>query len=565
MTRAEPSLPRALVSARTSGPLVPFPTMQACPSCGVTAEEAGRFCPACGAVLIEADLATVAAQAARGSDLAVLANSPLQARTTELSEPRSAPAPGSPRSTAATSLIGRTVGDFVIEGVIGGGSFGTVYRGRQRGLDRAVALKVPTYEIAADPVQALRFAREARAAARIVHPGVVAIYAVGELDDGRPYLAMQLIDGVPLDRILADGPIAPARALGVARDIASALSETHAADVVHRDLKPSNVMWRRDRNGDDRITLVDFGIAVCRPGNADATRLTSGGLIGTPHYMSPEQAHGEQVDARADLYALGCLLFELVTGATPFDGPGFEVLLAHLGRPPPRASERSPGVPAAIDALIADLMAKQPDDRPASADAVVARIDDALAELAGSRRSRARTATSSRSRPATRPPARAVTQPRLPARRRLAVVAAIAAGALALAGAAAFQLRGDEPEVAEPTAGEPTAGEPLRLITRDDGELIVHTLVPEVIRAGAPVRGHIEIKTKLGGAFGAKQVVITVEDPQHNATALTAAVHDSKPGHYAFRHRFAAPGVYVVRIFPSETETVSTLELDVVP
>jgi len=249
------------------------------------------------------------------------------------------------RLTAGGSLIGQTVGDFTFEAVIGGGSFGTVYRGRQIGLDRPVAIKVPSYEIAADPVQARRFAREARAAARVVHPGVVAIYAVGELDDGRPYLAMQLIDGEPLDRVLRDGPLPPVRALAIARDIASALSETHAAGVVHRDLKPTNIMWRRDRNGDDRITLVDFGIAICRPGNADAARLTTNGLIGTPHYMSPEQAQGEQVDPRADLYALGCLLFELVTGRPPFDGSGFEVLLAHLGHPVPRASACNPLVP----------------------------------------------------------------------------------------------------------------------------------------------------------------------------------------------------------------------------
>src|SRR5205823_94157 len=152
--------------------------------------------------------------------------------------------------------------------------------------------KVPTHEIAADPIQARRFAREARSAARVHHPGVVAIYAVGELGDGRPYLAMQLVDGEPLDRILEHGPIKAVRALGIARAIASALSETHAVDVVHRDLKPSNIIWRRDRNGDDRIVLVDFGIAVCKPGTAEATRLTAGGLLGTPHYMSPEQAHG---------------------------------------------------------------------------------------------------------------------------------------------------------------------------------------------------------------------------------------------------------------------------------
>src|SRR5262245_12723277 len=324
--------------------------MQACSGCGATTTESGRYCPACG---------------------------------------------------AAGSLVGRTIGDFAIEGVIGSGSFGTVYRGRQLGLDRPAAIKVPSFEIAADPVQARRFAREARAAARIVHPGVVAIYAVGELDDGRPYLAMQLIEGEPLDRILAAGPVPALRALRIVRGVASALSETHAADVIHRDLKPSNVMWRRDRNGDDRITLVDFGIAVCRPGHADASRLTSNGLIGTPHYMSPELAQGENVDGRADLYALGCLLFELTTGTTPFAGSGFEVLLAHLGRQAPRPTERHADVPVIVDRLVEQLMQKRPDDRPASADAVVALLDDAIAELErrGSRRTTRRT---------TRPPVPAV-------------------------------------------------------------------------------------------------------------------------------------------------------------
>ena len=231
------------------------------------------------------------------------------------------------------SLVGTKIDGYAVEGVIGGGSFGTVYRARQAGLDRVVALKVPTYEIAADPVMAKRFAREARAAAAIHHPGVVSIYAVGTLADGRPYLAMEYVEGKPLDSILSNGPLPVSRALTIARQIASALSETHAAGVVHRDLKPTNVMWRRDRNGDDVITLVDFGIAICKPGNAEATRLTANNLIGTPHYMSPEQAHGEVVDARADLYALGCLLHELLTGDTPYDGSGFEVLLAHLGRP----------------------------------------------------------------------------------------------------------------------------------------------------------------------------------------------------------------------------------------
>ncbi|HEX3480551.1 MAG TPA: serine/threonine-protein kinase [Kofleriaceae bacterium] len=531
--------------------------MQACSGCGTTTAGAGPFCPVCGAV-----------RDPSGTELA-------------------ATAPGAPAASA--SLVGRTIGDFVIDGVIGGGSFGTVYGGRQLGLDRPIAIKIPTYEIAADPVQARRFAREARAAARIVHPGVVAIYAVGELDDGRPYLAMQLIDGAPLDRILEDGPVPALRALRIARDVASALSETHAAGVIHRDLKPSNVMWRRDRNGDDRITLVDFGIAVGQPGGADASRLTAHGLIGTPHYMSPELAQGDQVDARADLYSLGCLLFELTTATTPFDGSGFEVLLAHLGRPVPRASGRHPDVPPAVDRLIEQLMQKRRDDRPASADAVVALLDELITGLADPRSSSRRTA-----RRKTRPSATGVATPaaaagsirdaaapgaaassasrRLGARRRLAA-AALAALALSGAGFAGYRLHGgpgvarmNEPEPSQTAQGPVSAtGERLRRIARDDGELIVRALVPDVIRADVPVLTHLEIQTKLGRQFNASQVVVTIADPDGNATGQTAVMHGDEVGHYMFRHTFARPGRHIVRIFPSETEATSTFELDVDP
>jgi eukaryotic-like serine/threonine-protein kinase len=600
--------------------LVGCADMPACERCG-TITEPGRFCPACGAVRQEPG------PPRRTSD-------PALAHTRPGSEPAARPGsappfdasaragvPGGSRlgaapgvagsdpavaatvdvgATPAGSLVGCTVGDFVIDGVIGGGSFGKVYRGRQLGLDRPVAIKVPTHEIAMDPVQARRFAREARAAARIVHPGVVAIYAVGELDDGRPYLAMQLIDGEPLDRVLCDGPIPAPRALAIARNIASALSETHAAGVVHRDLKPTNIMWRRDRNGDDRITIVDFGVAVCKPGNADATRLTTGGLIGTPHYMSPEQAHGDQVDARTDLYALGCLLFELVTATTPFDGSGFEVLLAHLGRPPPRASERNPGVPEVVDRLITELMQKKPDDRPASADAVVAMLDDALDALrdptgGAAPRPAGRAVGVPTPRDlaspidptggaAPRPAGRAVGVPTprdlaspidMLRRGRSRRWLAIALGALALSGAgfAAYRLRGDSTANADTQEPARTAagtlvsatGEALRMIPRDDGELIVRTVVPEVIRAGAATPFHIEIRTKLGSRLGAKQVVVTFEDPEHNATARTAAVHGKEAGHYTLRHTFKRAGLHVVRIFPSDTETVSTIELDVAP
>ncbi len=256
-------------------------------------------------------------------------------------------------SLGGSNLVGATIDNaFAVDSVIGGGAFGTVYKGRQLGLDRPVAIKVPTSAIASDPVMAKRFAREARSAARITHPGVVAIYAVGELADGRPYLAMQFVAGQSLDKILADGPLPPARALAIIRAIGSALAETHAADVVHRDLKPSNIVWRRDRHGDDLITIVDFGIAASKPGaTADSTRLTHDGVVGTPSYMSPEQAHGDTVDARSDLYAVGCLLYELVTGAPPFDGNGLDVLMAHMAVIPPAPSTKHAGIPPAIDVL----------------------------------------------------------------------------------------------------------------------------------------------------------------------------------------------------------------------
>jgi len=521
-------------------------------ACSTETDDAGRFCPACGAVL---------------------ASPP--------AEPTAAAPRGPDRSAAAASLVGIVVDGFAIEAVLGGGSFGTVYRGRQIGLDREVAVKIPTHEIAADPVMARRFAREARAASRVTHPGVVAIYAVGELPDGRPYLAMQLVEGEPLDRILSEGPVPPARALRIARQIASALAETHAVDVVHRDLKPTNIMWRRDRLGDDRIVIVDFGIAVCKPGTADATRLTAGGLIGTPHYMSPEQAHGDQVDARADLYALGCLLFELLTGETPFDGSSFEVLLGHLGRPAPAPSGRNPEVPEAADRVVASLMAKKPDDRPQSADAVVAAIDEALLELEA-RRPRL-SFRGRRPRPPTRPPTpRAITRPVTAAtaaatapgassgsrslgyRVRDLAIGAAAALLLTAAGFAAFQLASDPRPAGTGGAEQPTKRRELPLF--EDGDMRLRVWVPEPMhpRAGGQ-RVFFELRTKLGKLLQSETVVVTVQDPGGKATGLIARPRQAQPDQFGFLYNYKIGGTYRVRIFPPETASAFDVPLEVEP
>jgi serine/threonine protein kinase len=503
--------------------------VKTCPKCQLRTDESGRFCPDCGAQLVIE------------------------------TQPRVSPA----RETASQSLVGQVIDNqFSLDAVLGTGAFGTVYRGTQVGLGRPIALKVPTHEIAADPVMAKRFAREARSAARVQHPGVVAIYAVGELADGRPYLAMQLVDGEPLDKILAEGAVPPRRALRIVRAVASALSETHAAEVVHRDLKPSNIIWRRDRNNDDRITIVDFGIAVCRPGSADATRLTSGGLIGTPHYMSPEQAHGEVVDARADLYALGCILFELVTGEPPFEGSGFEVLLAHLGRPAPLPSERNADLPESIDRLCAALMQKKPDARPPSADAVVAMIDEALGELDGK--------APAQSRPRTpRAPRLSANVTRLevpegtdvPRARRQRRTLALGGALLALAAAGFSYVHFHGGATEPPDVLDETEGPHRRAIALDDGDLIMKAHVPETIIAGRAARTHLEIRNKLGQPVTAKEIVITIAGPS-GATGLSAHPTHT-PGHYGFRYTFPTAGHYVLRVFPPSVDSAFELPLDV--
>ncbi|MFN0253244.1 MAG: serine/threonine-protein kinase [Kofleriaceae bacterium] len=549
--------------------------MPTCRECANTTDDAGQFCPACGMSYARSvELATTGVSTAATS-----ISSPSVTGFGETAELSSAP---------ASSLIGTTIDGFAIEAILGGGAFGTVFRGQQLGLDRPVAIKVPSFEILADETMAKRFAREARSAAKITHPGVVAIYAVGELPDGRPYLAMQLIDGQPLDKILEGGPVPAVRALKIARDIASALSETHVAGVVHRDLKPSNIMWRNDRHGDDRITIVDFGIAVAKPGNADATRLTTNGLIGTPHYMSPEQAQGEHADQRSDVYALGCILFELVTGDTPFDGSGFEVLLAHMGRPIPTPSDRRQDVPSEVDNLVRRLMQKRADNRPQSADEVVTLIDEALADL--SKRSgsfslgktlRARrktqqptledidplSPTAALDAVALNPP------PGPPKRARFVAIGAIAMLLVGAAGFAVYRATTSHAAIAggtdartdtlDPTDTEPSAFTGRRTVISDDGEMTQRTTLYDPIVAGTRVRTTFELWNAIGAPIQAANLVVTIEGPDGKATGVSAQPSKRTKGKFAFHHVFATPGHYVLRVFPPEAHSVFTVDLDV--
>jgi serine/threonine-protein kinase len=247
-----------------------------------------------------------------------------------------------------------------IEGVLGRGGMGVIYRATELRLGRAVALKLIATEQASDPDVRERFEREARLTAAIEHPNVIPVYAAGE-EDGHLYLVMRYVPGTDLHALLReDGRLAPAQAADVIARVADALDAAHAAGLVHRDVKPANVLI-----AGEQVYLSDFGITRVQ---AAETRITeSGGWIGTVDFMAPEHLRGEPTDARADVYALGCVLHTALTGTPPFRRDTVPATItAHLHDPPPRPSE-TPGVPAAFDALLARALAKDPDDRHPSA------------------------------------------------------------------------------------------------------------------------------------------------------------------------------------------------------
>ena len=266
----------------------------------------------------------------------------------------------------AASMIGRTLdGQYRLDGILGEGAMGVVFRGTNLAVDKAVAIKMMRKETFAEPDAVERFKREAKVWSQLNHPSIAQVFDFG-LQGDMPYLVMELVDGDDLSDVLdREGPLAPLRAIAVMRQLAAALEEAHRLGVVHRDIKPQNMMLLRYKPGGRLVLKVlDFGMAK-QVGNKSMSLTAPGILVGTPKYVAPEQVTEKpKIDGRTDLYAAGVLFYELLTGQPPFVGTPHDVLFAHLGRQPEPLPE---SIPACVQEVVMKLLRKKPDERYQSA------------------------------------------------------------------------------------------------------------------------------------------------------------------------------------------------------
>jgi serine/threonine-protein kinase len=269
-------------------------------------------------------------------------------------------------------------GKWRLEGKLGAGGMGAVFLARDVALDRRVAVKILSVDLCEDPEFVTRFEREARMTARLEHPNIVPVHAVGR-HRGRPFIVMKALEGVTLSRLLktrsADGRrLTRGEILPLFKQLCAGLAFIHSKGYVHRDVKAGNVFL-----GDDgRVTLLDFGVLR----DLTAQHITrSGVLLGTPHYLSPEQARGEtELDGRSDLYAVGVLLFECITLRPPFTGDPLTLLRQHVEAPPPDVAALAPGLPAGVAAVVRKALQKKPKDRFADASQLWAALEEAWPE-----------------------------------------------------------------------------------------------------------------------------------------------------------------------------------------
>jgi serine/threonine-protein kinase len=394
-----------------------------CPHCQSTADAEAHFCGECGHALPALPAPTVE----RPTDLVRHAKVPSHAspamgvpvvpmpvsRSSPFRLPTPSPLGREPAPVSLDSLVGRTLNNrYLVKRKIGEGGFGAVFEGVQVATERPVALKMLHPQSVSDPTIVARFRREAEACSKLRSSHTVIIYDFDQTEDGVLYLAMELVRGKSLQDIQrSSGVVPPARCLRILDQVAEALGEAHGKGIVHRDMKPENIMVE-DRDGEDFVKVLDFGIAKIMAGEgskgAPAPALTAiGQTVGTLEFMSPEQLRGKPLDGRSDIYALGMVTYEMLTGELPFkkSSSTTQVIQFHLQEAPPAPSSLKPeaGIPPEVDELVQKMCAKTSEQRHANTDELRGHIEQALGAM-----------------------------DRSPGRKRIALIAA-AAGGLALA------------------------------------------------------------------------------------------------------------------------------------
>ena len=273
--------------------------------------------------------------------------------------PGACPRDGTPLAEVE-AVLGRAAGNYTLVAQIGAGGMGEVFRAINPSIEAQVAIKV-LHANATAGSDATRFLQEARAVNRVRHDGVAKILDGGYLDTGRPYLVMELLDGASLADLLERARVDLAMALHIIDDVLAVVAAAHDAEIVHRDLKPANVFLTRS----GRTIVLDFGVAKLLDATATLTR--TGAMIGTPAYMAPEQIQARPIDGRADIYAVGVMLYELLAGVRPFEGKTFDVVKDHIERPPPPLPSETP---RALHEVVTRALAKSPDARYPTATAM---------------------------------------------------------------------------------------------------------------------------------------------------------------------------------------------------
>jgi serine/threonine-protein kinase len=483
------------------------------------------------------------------------------------------PADGSPLG-ASDPLLGKTLsGQFILKERIGQGGCGDVYRAHQIGVERPVAVKLLHASAARQPEFAARFAREARAAARLSHPNIVTVFQLGRSEEGMPYIAMEWADAEPIGR---SQPLTHDETLQAAVQIASALCEAHEAGIIHRDLKPENVLVGR-RGGKLHTTLVDFGIAKIV--NAELiqsgeTHLTRHGVVyGTPQYLSPEQAGDQPLDARADLYSFGVMLYELFAGRLPFDSNGMALLVDHLSAKPKHLAWRVPSIDPRVASLVMRLLAKKPSKRPSSARVVleelqaIVRTPDPEAMPAANDLHHAR--------------------PVRPARARVGLMVALllwlasssslgatdsqpaaAPAPVAMARAAvdsAEALPVDERGSMEPqVAPKASHSVPQRALLVSSSGYSLRLLMPEYVAANTEHALAIEIWDSAGVPVRSDALVLVFTDGEGQEQGVSVPA-GAVPGRYEIDRSFAREGTHVVQVLPDRAGVSLRVHFEVDP